>query len=955
MLATNNTISVHSAPVAADSALWRRPINVPLDRDGPVERPCDPPAVDFAERPVFELFEQLARAQPDAAALADGKTTLTYAEVFGEVRRLAGAIAARVPAGRAVAVVLPNAPSSVIAVLACLAAGRCCLVLDADHPAERNAGILRDAAVYAAVILNEHGPGASNLPDGTERIVFSATAPGDAHRTGSASLGPDDPAIVLYTSGSAGKPKGIVLSQATILTRARNNIVAMHLDRSDCFLSLGALGTTAGLVASMMALLGGSLQLVVSVSATGTSSLRALIRDEHVTIVWGVPALLRLLFENSAPGEPLASLRVVRTFGDRLSSIECAAWRAVLPDTCHLAITYGQTEATIAQWYVPRDFTADAAVLPTGYLLPEHEYAVVDEDANPVADGDIGELVLRSRFVALGEWDHGTVVPGRLRHDPVDLKRRTLPTGDLVRLRPDGLLQVIGRADRQVKINGQRVEPAEIEDALRRVSGVADAAIAVRRTAEGASLVAFVVARDPADATLLDRVRTMTRISLPGYMQPARMLLADQLPLLPGGKVDHQALLKREAATPWKQWSFALASSRRSRRQGLRTVDANTPSEPPRPSADAERAVAIAWRRVLRSTPAPGVSFLDAAGDSLRLLELVFALESRTGQQLPLDAFSVDANAAQMALALDAALRNPVPPARRVFLLPGARGDTPGLAGLRADCLPVATVQMVAYPNWREMMRTGLTLEGIAESVAAQIRTMSLPGPVCLVGYSFGAYVAYVASCVLENEGRDVAQLVLIDMPPPSQRNCETQAIFPPATARERWRAAHSLRSVARRVWWSAARLGRAVREGTASERFGMLAARLATQLVRRPGFRALAASRATKGWSRHLGDLGYWTGHHMGQEYRLQAAREWALRWCAPARRLRAPLLLVRTSAHPPQAPDDLGWSELAEQVGVVRVQGAHVSMLSAAHRKAVSAAVSAALASALSAPAAE
>src|SRR6185312_8402483 len=123
--------------------------------------------------------------------------------------------------------------------------------------------------------------------------------------------------------------------------------------------------------------------------------LRALIRDAHVTIVWGVPALLRLLFENSAPVEPLASLRVIRTFGDRLSRIECAAWRAVLPGTCHLAITYGQTEATIAQWFVPRDFTGDAAVLPTGYLLPEHEYAIVDEDGNPVADGDVGELVLR--------------------------------------------------------------------------------------------------------------------------------------------------------------------------------------------------------------------------------------------------------------------------------------------------------------------------------------------------------------------------------------------------------------------------------------------------------------------------------------------------------------------------------------------------------------------------------
>jgi acyl-coenzyme A synthetase/AMP-(fatty) acid ligase len=554
--ATKKTISAHSAPIASDNATWRPPVDVPLDRDGPFLLPYDLPAADFAERSVFELFERIALTKPDARALADGKTTLTYAEVLSEVRRLARGVATQVPEGRAVGVLLPNAPSSVIAVLACLAAGRCCLVLNADHPTGRNAEILRDARVYAAVTLHEDDVDASALPDRIIRIVFGTTAADCAHVTGSASLGPDDPAIVIYTSGSAGQPKGIVLSQATILTRVRNSIVAMHLSRSDCFLSLGALGTIAGLVGSMVALLGGSSQLIVSVWATGASKLLELIRGQHVTIIWGVPALLRLLFEHKVAAEALASLRVIRTFGDRLLKTDCAAWRAVLPDTCHLAITYGQTEAAIAQWFVPRDSAADGAVLPTGYLLPEHEYAILEEDGTPAVEGRVGELVLRSRFVALGEWERGRVVSGRLRRDPVNLGRRILPTGDLVRLRPDGLLQVIGRVDRQVKINGQRVEPAEIEDALRRVSGVADAAIAVRRNGEETRLIAFVVGRDSVDAALLDRVLASTRISLPSYMQPARILLAEQLPLLPGGKVDHQALLRIEAAKPREQQSF---------------------------------------------------------------------------------------------------------------------------------------------------------------------------------------------------------------------------------------------------------------------------------------------------------------------------------------------------------------------------------------------------------------
>jgi thioesterase domain-containing protein len=289
-----------------------------------------------------------------------------------------------------------------------------------------------------------------------------------------------------------------------------------------------------------------------------------------------------------------------------------------------------------------------------------------------------------------------------------------------------------------------------------------------------------------------------------------------------------------------------------------------------------------------------------------------------------------------MALALDAVLRDPAPsPSSRVFLLPGARGDTPGLAGLRADCLPVASVQMVTYPGWREMLRMNATLDGIAEVATAQVHAMSLPGPVCLIGYSFGAYVAYAVSCLLESEGREVAQLVLVDMPPPS-RIGQALVLSPAETARE--------------MWWSANRLKRAVREGTASEHVGMLVASLAATVVRVRAVRALAASRATKGWSQHLGDLGYWIRHHLGQEVRLQAANEWARRWRAPTKRLRAPLLLIRSEEIRPGASEDLGWSEIAEQVRVVHVEGTHVTMLSVAHRNAVSTAVSAALAGALS-----
>jgi acyl-coenzyme A synthetase/AMP-(fatty) acid ligase len=119
----------------------------------------------------------------------------------------------------------------------------------------------------------------------------------------------------------------------------------------------------------------------------------------------------------------------------------------------------------------------------------------------------------------------------------------------------------MGRRDRQVKIRGQRVEPAEIEDALRRVAGVADAAIVAHSNGEETSLLAVIVASIPGDETLLRRVRASIKLALPNYMQPARVMLAAQLPLLPGGKVDDRALLAIDASTPWHRRSAARGRS----------------------------------------------------------------------------------------------------------------------------------------------------------------------------------------------------------------------------------------------------------------------------------------------------------------------------------------------------------------------------------------------------------
>ena len=205
--------------------------------------------------------------------------------------------------------------------------------------------------------------------------------------------------------------------------------------------------------------------------------LLAMAQRERATILVGLPSLLGGFAEIGNATALLQHLRIVRTTGDALLRDDLRVWRTLLPRHCHVMTTFGSTEMfTFSQWFVPPSFEEGEARLPVGYPLPDHEFKLVDEEGRAVAAGEVGELVLRSRNIALGEWIGGRWVPGRLIGDPEDPSKRMLFTGDLVRQRADGLIAFVGRRDAQVKVRGQRVELA-----TRRLGPVADGPAELRR------------------------------------------------------------------------------------------------------------------------------------------------------------------------------------------------------------------------------------------------------------------------------------------------------------------------------------------------------------------------------------------------------------------------------------------------------------------------------------------
>jgi acyl-coenzyme A synthetase/AMP-(fatty) acid ligase len=270
---------------------------------------------------------------------------------------------------------------------------------------------------------------------------------------------------------------------------------------------------------------------------------------ERVTILVGLPSLLGGFAEIGNATALLDGLRIVRTTGDALLRDDLRVWRTLLPPHCHVMTTFGSTEMfTFAQWFVPRSFDADEARLPVGYPLPDHEFKVVDERGRAVTAGEAGELVLRSRNIALGEWVEGRWVAGRLIRDLDDPSKRILFTGDVVRQRPDGLIAFVGRRDAQVKVRGQRVELTEIESALRAMAEVEDAAVAAARDGEDVVLHGFVVTAAAAEEheALSATLRTSLGDVLPDYMVPSTLNFVERLPRLASGKIDRRALLESE-------------------------------------------------------------------------------------------------------------------------------------------------------------------------------------------------------------------------------------------------------------------------------------------------------------------------------------------------------------------------------------------------------------------------
>ncbi|EST38512.1 hypothetical protein N566_06925 [Streptomycetaceae bacterium MP113-05] len=537
-----------------------------------------------------QLVEAQARRRPDAPAVEDKHTVLSYQELDDRANRLAHhLVELGAGPGTFVGLCLERGVETIVGLLGIMKAGAAYLPLDPGYPADRLAFMLQDSGAGIVVSRTEH---LRALPR-TDAVVVDlardhelldaqpGTVPGVALR-------PADLAYVIYTSGSTGAPKGVLVPHSGIGNLASAEIERLEVTEESRVLQFASSSFDGAVMEVLMALAAGATLVLPPHGPVVGEALQTFLRERRITHALLAPSAVATLTP-----EGLEGLRTLVVGGEASTGDLVARWSAGR----RMINAYGPTESTVVA--TMSDPLTGGAVPPIGIPLPNTQIHLLDAALQPVPVGVPGELYIAGPHLARGYHSRPGLTAERFTADPFgEPGQRMYRSGDVARWRADGNLEYLGRADDQVKVRGFRIELGEIETAMGRHPEVRDAVAVVHQDESGRNrLVAYFVAdREPTTGEL----RSHLAGSLPDYMVPALFVPLDRLPLTPSGKADRRAL-----PLPEKQ-ARALDSDYTAPRDGT------------------EEILATVWAGVL-GVERVGVhdNFFDLGGDSILSIQVV--------------------------------------------------------------------------------------------------------------------------------------------------------------------------------------------------------------------------------------------------------------------------------------------------------------------------------------------
>jgi amino acid adenylation domain-containing protein len=722
------------------------------------------------EQSIISRFEQQVNKYPHATAVKTYNQNITYQQLNQNANQLANTILSqRGEKLEVIAILLEKSTSFFTSILGILKTGKIFVPLDVTFPVERLAYIITDS--QASMIITNHqnlGLAQELAKNGCEILNIEQISPRESNlslENPLLNISPQTPAYIIYTSGSTGKPKGVVQSHLNSLHYCMNDTNTLLISPKDRVVFLYSCSALGGILCIFYTLLNGAALYSFDVKTQGLNNLVNWLIEEEITIYHSFATLFRHFVETLTGAEDFAHIRLVKLGGEATVVRDVENFKQHFHPDCILYASLGATETgTFRNYLITQDTEISSSTIPIGYAVEDMDVVLLDELGEEVANGEIGEIAVKSKYLALSYWQNPELTAKVFLPDPKNPDVRIYRTGDLGKLDTHGCLIHQGRKDFQVKIRGFRIEVAEIEMALLSNDNFKEAVVIAREDIAGdKKLVAYIVSKQKSAPTIRE-LRQFLQQKLPDYMIPSAYVFLDVLPLTPNGKTDRRALpapnLVKSAA------------------------DVTAPDD------NLERELIQICQEILGiQTVGVQDNFFELGGNSLLAVRLFAVIEQKYQVKLPLATLlqttTVEAIAQIIRQVQNQKLVNTQdhhqnwsslvalqtqgikPP---LFLIHSLGGE---LLCYRHFIKHLGLNQPVygLQPQGLDGKQTPFTrLEDMAAHYIQEIKTVQPKGPYFLAGYSFGGLVGYEIAQQLQQQGQEVATLAMFDTCRPGYR-----------------------------------------------------------------------------------------------------------------------------------------------------------------------------------------
>jgi len=760
-------------------------LTLPLDPDWP--------------GPVHALFARHASQKPDKIAVMDGSEHWSYEKLNRRANQLAGYLRDH-GVGRedVVAIYGQRSAALVWALLGILKAGAAFFILDPTHPIQRIAeyfDTVRPKALITLAGAKAQPPGGENLSFGQELSCCIELPAQNVAKDGSflsdyaqddpgVEVTPDDLACVIFTSGSTGKPKGVMGRHSSLTHFLPWVSETFEIFARDRFSVLAGLSSNILQREICTALsLGAQLCIPNRDAIGGFANLDQWMRDEAITIVHLTPAMAQVIDEGAKQAVP--SVRRVFFAGDLLKMRDVERVRKVMP--CAVVVNfYASSESQRASGYtvIPERQESHAKEIPPlGRGVKDVQLLIMNSKGQMAGVGELGDIWVRSPHLARGYLGDEQLTAERFLVNPftADAKDRIYRTGEQGRYLPTGEVEFAGRPETQVNIRGFRIELGEIESALGYHRGVSEAVAAGREDQSGdPRLVAYVVPKREPAPTASD-LRNFLKQRLPDYMVPSAFVFLNQLPLLPGGKVDRAALPEVNQSRPVLETGYV----------------------PPR--SPMEKVLAEIWAEIL-NLERVGVhdNFFELGGHSILAVRLAAEVEKKLRRNI-----SAATPFQAPTLSHMARLLSQLDQGHSGLIAVQTGGDLPPFFCVHGHeaCLQLARyldpdqpLYAVAQHFDGHRLRYS-RIEEIAAHYISEIQKVQPQGPYFLGGFSIGGVIAFEMAQHLCQRQEKTALLALFDAPRPKpDKQMASMFSAPNGPWRRTWQNFSSPRGVSKIV-----------------------------------------------------------------------------------------------------------------------------------------------------------